>query len=73
MDECCGFSSLEYPSTLKTNLPIIKNKIKNIEDSKVDYVLTTCVGCLLNISIMGLFKNKTRRLLSFLKNNCSFK
>lgn len=70
-EECCGFSALEHPMSLKSVMPIIKKKIRNVSDLNVDFVITTCVGCLFNLSIFA--KTKVRRLISFLKDNCDIK
>lgn len=70
-DECCGFGSLEHPTTLKTAHPILKKKRDNIKNTSANIVITTCVGCLMNLNLISLFKYKTRRLLAFLKDNCT--
>ena len=69
-DTCCGFAGLEHPQTLKTLYPVVKSKFDNLKKTKADIVITTCVGCLTLISLLAF---KTRRLISFLMDNCEIK
>ena len=72
-DKCCGFASFEHPQTLNINNEILKEKRKNIKSVKADFVLTTCVGCLISLNIITLFHSKIQRLLTFLKDECNLK
>ena len=63
-NECCGFAGLEHPHTLKTLYPLYKSKRNDIRKSNADFLLTTCVGCLLNLSLITLgTKQKAKRLI----------
>ena len=70
-DKCCGFSGLIKPSTWKISSKIINSKKKNIKKIKPNYILTTCVGCLITLSLIT--KLKARRLIRFLDKNCNTK
>ena len=70
-DKCCGFAGILKPSTWKITSKIIKSKKDSINKTKPDYLLTTCVGCL--ISLKMLTKYKTKRLISFLDKKCRIK
>lgn len=72
-DECCGFGNFEHPQSLKETLPIRKNKKNNIINTKADILLTTCVGCVISLNIITWFKQRTKRLISFLSDNCKIK
>ena len=72
-DECCGFGGFEHPWTLKTAYKIIKKKGQNILETKSDYLITSCIGCAISTSIATLFKTKSKRLISFLKEKCEIK
>lgn len=70
-DSCCGFASLEHPQTIPVNLGIMKSKRETIIKNKACYILTSCVGCLINLRLLSLFTGKkTQRLLTFLKSKC---
>ncbi len=70
-NECCGFGAFEHPQTLKTILPVLKSKKMKIKSTKADFVLTTCVGCLVNLNfLLVVAQQKAKRLLSFLKDSC---
>lgn len=71
-DECCGFASFEHPTSLKTTSKIIDKKGENIQKLNPDYVLTSCLGCCVSMSIATKFKIKARRLISFLKDECKY-
>lgn len=72
-DECCGFAGFEHPHTLKKTAPIYNNKKENIKNTKSNYVLTSCAGCLISLSILSRLKQKVRRVISYLKDNCKIK
>lgn len=69
-DECCGFAGLEHPKSLSVVSSIIKKKGENIKSTKADFLLTTCVGCVISTALSTLFKVKTKRLITFLKDEC---
>ena len=68
--ECCGFSALLKPSTWNITKNIFDKKKQNILKTNVDYVLTTCVGCVLSLSSILAFKQKVVRVIDFLRTNC---
>lgn len=72
-DSCCGLAGLEHLSTIKTVSRIIKKKGQNILDVGADILTTSCVGCLVATKISTLFKQKTKRLVTFLKEECRCK
>ena len=72
-DSCCGLAGLEHLSTIKTVSRIIKKKGQNILDVGADILTTSCVGCLVATKISTLFKQKTKRLITFLKEECRCK
>jgi len=72
-DSCCGFGGLEHLSTIKTVSKIIKKKGQNILNAGADILTTSCVGCLVATKISTLFKQKTKRLITFLKEECRCK
>lgn len=69
-DKCCGFAGFEHPEQLKQIKPIMNNKKNNIEKTKADVLITSCVGCLISLSFITGFRKKTRRLITFLKDYC---
>ena len=72
-DKCCGFAGLEHLSTMKIFSKIIKKKGQNILDTGADILTTSCAGCLVATKISTLFRQKTKRLITFLKEDCRFK
>ncbi len=70
-NKCCGFSGLIKPSTWNISSKIINSKKRNIKKIKPNYILTTCVGCLITLSLIT--KLKARRLVRFLDKNCKIK
>lgn len=72
-NDCCGFSSLIKPATWSTSRKIIDKKRKNIIETHTDYVLTSCVGCILSLLVILGFKKKVVRLIDFLRTNCVVK
>jgi len=68
-DECCGFAGFEHPQTLKTISSIFNKKRANLSKINTNYIITSCVGCLISLKIISFFKQKVCRLITFLKNN----
>jgi len=66
MDDCCGLSCISKPETYPVSSKFFSRKKENIEKSKADYVLTTCVGCVLTLNLITLFRKKIIRLITFL-------
>jgi len=71
--DCCGFSGLIKPTTWKISKKITKKKKKNILQTNSDFIITSCVGCLINLSIILGFNKKVIRLIDFLRKNCVIK
>lgn len=72
-DECCGFGNFEHPHSLKDTKPIREDKKENINKTDADILLTTCVGCVISLKIITKFRQKTKRLIAFLLDNCRIK
>lgn len=72
-DSCCGFGGLEHLSIIKTIFKIINKKGQNILKTKADILITSCVGCLISTTISTFFRQKTKRLITFLKEDCRVK
>ena len=53
-DECCGLSGEFALKNHKISLALAKQKAKNIVETGVDYVVTTCPACVLGLK-QGLF------------------
>nr|MCR5265776.1 (Fe-S)-binding protein [Cyanobacteria bacterium RUI128] len=71
-DGCCGFGNFEHPQSLGDTKPIRENKKENIKKAKVDILLTTCVGCVISLNIITKFRQKTQRLIEFIRQ-CKIK
>lgn len=69
-DDCCGFAGLLKPSTWKITKKITDKKKQNILKTSADYVLTTCVGCVLALSVILKFEKRVIRVIDFLRKNC---
>lgn len=69
-NDCCGFAGLIKPSTWKITKKIIFKKKQNIQKTNADFILTSCVGCLITLGLITGFKYKIRRLISFLEKHC---
>ncbi len=72
-DDCCGFGNFEHPLSLRDTKPIRETKKNNIINANADILLTTCAGCIISMSIITRLKQKTKRLISFLAENCKSK
>ena len=71
-DTCCGFSgdfSIKFP---KISKKITDKKIKNIQKTKANCILTSCPGCVIGIN-KGLIENKIKKpvlnLIEYLEIN----
>lgn len=72
-DECCGFSGILKPSTWKITKKIIDKKRQNILNTGAEYVLTSCIGCMIALNFTLKFNKKVMRVIDFLRKNCSIK
>lgn len=71
--DCCGFSGLLKPSARKVTNKITEKKKNNIIKTNADYIITSCIGCVLSLSLILNFKKKVVRLTDFLRKKCTKK
>ena len=67
-DDCCGFAGSFAVKNFKISQKILKEKIKNIEATNADYVVTVCPSCLAGLK-QGLltYGNKNIKAVSLLE------
>lgn len=63
-DECCGLSGEFALKNHKISLALAKQKAKNIVETEVDYVVTTCPACVIGLKLGLLGVKKSPKVVS---------
>ena len=66
-DDCCGFAGSFSIKNFKTFNKIAKEKANNIINTKAEYVITTCPGCILGLKHGLNLTHKNIKVLSLLE------